>query len=148
VKGHFGSDTFYYGRGAGSNPTGVAVVSDLMRVAREIRGGSPERVSPFAHERLGEYRPVSIALQHCPYYLRFRVDDRPGIIAELAGILATKQISLEAVLQLPSDTKHNLPFVITVEPSSEQAVQEAVASMNRLPFMKEPALALPIEPPL
>jgi homoserine dehydrogenase len=54
VKGHFGSDTFYYGRGAGPNPTGVAVVSDLMRVAREIRSGSPERVSPFAHERLGE----------------------------------------------------------------------------------------------
>ncbi len=124
------------------------MVSDLMRVAREIRSGSPERVSPFAHERLGEYQPVSIALQHCPYYLRFRVDDRPGIIAELAGILATKQISLEAVLQLPSDSKHDLPFVITVEPSSEQAVQEAVETMNSLPFMKEPALALPIEPPL
>ena len=81
VKGQFGADTFYYGRGAGPNPTGVAVVSDLMRVAREIRGGSPERVSPFAHERLGEYQPVPITLQHRPYYLRFRVDDRPGIIA-------------------------------------------------------------------
>ena len=55
VKGQFGEDTFYYGRGAGSNPTGVAVVSDMMRVAREIRCGSPSRVSPFAHERLGEY---------------------------------------------------------------------------------------------
>src|SRR5579862_3946084 len=147
VKGHFGADTFYYGRGAGPNPTGVAVVSDLMRVAREIRCGSPERVSPFAHERLGEYQPVSISLQHRPYYLRFRVDDRPGIIAELAGILATKQISLEAVLQLPSDTKHNLPFVITVEPSSEQAVREAVEQMSRLDLPREPPLALPMEPP-
>src|SRR5580700_1760776 len=148
VQGKFGADTFYYGRGAGASPTGVAVVSDLMRVAREIRSGSPERVSPFAHERLGEYEPVSITLQHRPYYLRFRVDDRPGIIAELAGILASKHISLEAVLQLPSDTKHNLPFVITVEPSSEQAVQEAVETMSRLSFLKEPPLALPIEPPL
>src|SRR6266480_5841231 len=52
VKGRYGEDTFYYGRGAGSLPTGVAVVSDLMRVAREIRYGRPERVSPFAHERL------------------------------------------------------------------------------------------------
>ena len=42
VRGIFGEDTFYYGRGAGPNPTGVAVVSDLMRVAREIRSGSPE----------------------------------------------------------------------------------------------------------
>src|SRR5579872_5641657 len=54
VKGKYGEDTFYYGWGAGSLPTGVAVTSDLMRVAREIRNGSPERVSPFAHERLGD----------------------------------------------------------------------------------------------
>jgi homoserine dehydrogenase len=148
VKGHFGADTFYYGRGAGPNPTGVAVVSDLMRVAREIRSGSPERVSPFAHERLGEYQPVPITFQHRPYYLRFRVDDRPGIIAELAGILAAKHISLEAVLQLPCDTKHDLPFVITTEPSSEQAVRDAVEQMSRLDFMREPPLPLPMEPPL
>jgi len=124
------------------------VVSDLMRVAREIRSGSPERVSPFAHERLGEYQPVSITLQHRPYYLRFRVDDRPGIIAELAGILASKHIGLEAVLQLPSDTKHDLPFVITVEPTSELAIREAVEKMAKLDFLKEPPLALPMEPPL
>ena len=148
VRGQYGADTFYYGRGAGANPTGVAVVSDLMRVAREIRSGSPERVSPFAHERLGEYQPVPITFQNRPFYLRFRVEDRPGIIAELAGILASKQISLEAVVQLPCDTKNDLPFVITVEPSSEQAVREAVEHMARLPFLKEPPLALPIEPGL
>src|SRR5271167_988621 len=105
VRGTYGEDTFYYGRGAGAAPTGVAVVSDLMRVAREIRCGSPERVSPFAHERLGEYQPVSVTVQKRPYYLRFRVDDRPGIIATLAGILAGKHISLEAVLQEPCNTK-------------------------------------------
>ncbi len=126
VKGEYGEDTFYYGRGAGPLPTGVAVVSDLMRVAREIRSGSPERVSPFAHERLGEYKPVSVTLQKRAYYLRFRVDDRPGIIARLAGILAAKHISLEAVLQEPCETKHDLPFVITVEPTYEHAMREAV----------------------
>ena len=99
VKGRYGEDTFYYGRGAGPLPTGVAVVSDLMRVAREIRHGRPERVSPFAHERLGEYKPVPVTLQKRPYYLRFRVNDRPGIIAALAGILAEKHIGLEAVMQ-------------------------------------------------
>src|SRR4029079_12718325 len=70
VKGMFGEDTFYYGWGAG-HPTGVAVVSDLMRVAREIRGGVRERFSRFAHERLGENKPVSILLQRRAYYLRF-----------------------------------------------------------------------------
>lgn len=148
VKGAYGADTFYYGRGAGPHPTGVAVVSDLMRVAREIRSGSPERVSPFAHERLGEYRPIPITEQKRAYYLRFRVDDRPGIIASLAGILAGKRVSLEAVLQEPCETKHDLPFVITVEPTSEQAVREAVEEMSRLDFLLEPPLALPMEPPL
>jgi homoserine dehydrogenase len=145
VKGKYGEDTFYYGWGAGARPTGVAVVSDLMRVAREIRGGSPERVSPFAHERLGENKPVSILLQKRAYYLRFRVDDRPGIIAKLAGILASKRISLEAVLQEPCDTKHDLPFVITVEETSEQSIREAVEEMSQLDFMREEPLALPME---
>ena len=145
VKGQYGEDTFYYGWGAGARPTGVAVVSDLMRVAREIRSGSPERVSPFAHERLGDYRPVSVTLQKRAYYLRFRVEDRPGIIARLAGILASKNISLEAVLQEPCTTKDDLPFVITVEPTSEQSIREAVDEMAQLDFMREAPLALPME---
>ncbi len=145
VRGHYGEDTFYYGRGAGQRPTGVAVVSDLMRVAREILRGSPERVSPFAHERLGEYEPIPVTLQKRAYFLRFRVTDRPGIIAALAGILADKHISLDAVLQLPCEDKYNLPFAITVEPTTEQSVREAVAQMSGLEFMVEPPLALPME---
>ena len=145
VRGHYGGDTFYYGRGAGSMPTGVAVVSDLMRVAREIRSGSPERVSPFAHERLGEYKPISVLEQSRPYYLRFLVDDRPGIIATLAGILADRHISLDSVLQLPSDDKRSLPFVITVENTSERALLAAVDAMASLDFLREPPLALPLE---
>jgi len=148
VKGNYGEDTFYYGWGAGALPTGVAVTSDLMRVAREIRAGSPERVSPFAHERLGENKPVSITMQRTAYYLRFRVDDRPGILAKLAGILASKKISLDAVLQEPCDTKHDLPFVITVEPTSEQAIRDAVEEMTQLDFLKEAPFALPMVPPL
>jgi homoserine dehydrogenase len=145
VRGKYGEDTFYYGRGAGASPTGVAVVSDLMRVAREIRCGSPERVSPFAHERLGEYKPIPVTLQHSAYYLRFRVMDRPGIIASLAGVLAGKQISLEAVLQLPSDNRRDLPFVITVEPTSEQSIREALTEMSAHEFLVEPPFAMPME---
>jgi homoserine dehydrogenase len=76
------------------------------------------------------------------------VVDRPGIISTLAGILAAKHISLEAVLQLPCENKHDLPFVITLEPSTEEAVREAVEEMSRLDFLIDPPLALPMEPPL
>ena len=145
VRGKYGADTFYYGRGAGAHPTGVAVVSDLMRVAREIRSGSPERVSPFAHARLGEYCPIPIALNRSAYYLRFRVKDRPGIIAELAAALAAEKISIEAVMQLPDEDATNLPFVITVEPASESAIRAALARMEKLNFLIEPPLAMPME---
>jgi homoserine dehydrogenase len=145
VRGKYGEDTFYYGWGAGALPTGVAVTSDLMRVAREIRSGSPERVSPFAHERLGENMPVSIMFQKRAYYLRFRVDDRPGIIATLAGILMRKNIGVEAVLQEPSENRRDLPFVIIAEPTYEHSMREALEEMAQLDFMEEAPLALPME---
>jgi homoserine dehydrogenase len=145
VRGRYGADTFYYGRGAGAHPTGVAVVSDLMRVAREIRSGSPERVSPFAHARLGEYCPIPITLNRAAYYLRFRVKDRPGIIAQLAAALAAEDISIEAVLQLPEENASSLPFVITVEPTTEASIRAALARMEKLDFLTEPPLAMPME---
>ena len=144
VRGQFGEDTFYYGRGAGSRPTAVAVVSDLMRVAREIRSGSPSRVSPFAHERLGEYQPIPVTRQTSAYFLRFRVRDSPGIIARLATILAAKNVSLDAVLQIPTENWRELPFVIAVLPTSEESIREAVAEMSEQDFLLEPPLALPI----
>jgi homoserine dehydrogenase len=102
-------------------------------------------VSPFAHERLGEYKPIPITLQRSAYYLRFRVVDRPGIIASLAGVLAEKRISLRAVLQLPSENRGDLPFVITVEPTSEQSIREALAKMSANDFLVEPPFAMPME---
>ena len=63
-----------------------------------------------------------------------------------AGILAAKHVGLEAVLQEPCETKHDLPFVITTEVTTEQAMREAVGQMNRLEFLREPPLVLPMEP--
>jgi len=145
VRGDYGQDTFYYGRGAGPHPTGVAVVSDLMRVAREIRGGSHDRVSPFAHAKLENSSPVPLDSLQTAYYIRFRVKDKPGIIATLSKILAEKGISLDAVLQVPCDEKENLPFVITVEPVEESSIRAALEQMKDLDFLVEPPLALPME---
>lgn len=145
IRGAYGEDTFYYGRGAGPKPTGVAVVSDLMRVAREIRFGSPERVSPFAHERLNQYKPISAPGQLQPYFLRFRVEDKPGIIAALAAILAKKHIGIDAVLQLPREDWRDLPFVITTEPAQESSLRDALVEIRGLDFLVDAPLAMPIE---
>jgi homoserine dehydrogenase len=145
IKGAYGEDTFYYGRGAGSKPTGVAVVSDVMRVAREIRFGSPDRVSPFAHERLGVYKPLLVSTQELPYYLRFRVEDKAGIIATLATILAQHKIGIDAVLQLPREDWRDLPFVITTEPAREQAVRQAVLEISDADFLVEKPFAMLME---
>jgi homoserine dehydrogenase len=145
VRGAYSEDTFYYGRGAGSKPTGVAVVSDLMKVARDIRFGSPRRVSPFAHERLRGHRPRSITDQEQRYYLRFRVEDRPGIIAALATVLAKHRIGIDAVLQLPREDWRDLPFVITTQPAREQAIRDALVDIRDAEFLVDPPLAMPME---
>ncbi len=145
IRGAYGEDTFYYGRGAGSKPTGVAVVSDLMRVAREIRFGSPERVSPFAHERLGEYKPLSVATQTLPYYLRFRVEDKAGIIATLATILSKHNIGIDAVLQLPREDWRDLPFVVTTEPAKEESIRAAIVEIRDADFLVDSPFAMPME---
>ena len=86
-----------------------------------------------------------MTLHQSAYYLRFRVEDRPGIIANLAAALAAENISIDAVLQLPEANWRDLPFVITVEPTTEQSIRAAVARMSELNFLIEPPLALPME---
>lgn len=145
VRGAYGADTFYYGRGAGPLPTGVAVVSDLMRVARQLRPAPAHRVPPFGADGLAPAELLPIGQQQRPWYLRFRIKDRPGIIRDLSTILARQSISIDAVLQLPGQDKQNLPFVITLESSPESNVRAALEQMQTLDFMVEPPLAMPIE---
>lgn len=143
-----GGDTFYYGQGAGPAPTAVAVVSDLMAMARELRVGGAARVAPFAHVNLEPHAPVSSGTEERQFYLRFRVRDRPGILARLAAILAEQGVSIEAVLQEPHFDKQDLPFVTTIEPARRQALEAALAAMRGLDFLVDEPLSLPLEPTL
>ena len=79
-----------------------------------------------------------------PVYLRFVVRDRPGIIADLARILASHGANIEAVFQAPYEDKSALPFVITLEPVSGEALAGALAEIESLAFHVVPPLALPM----
>ena len=80
-----------------------------------------------------------------PYYLRFLVNDRVGIIAQLATALAEQQINIDAVLEDPFPGLRNLPFMISVKPTSEAAISAALEKMKGFDFLCEPPLALPME---
>jgi homoserine dehydrogenase len=77
--------------------------------------------------------------------LRFLVEDRVGIIAQIAAVLAEQHINIDAVLEEPCAETHNLPFMISVKPATEAAISTALARMKGFDFLCEPPLALPIE---
>ena len=73
------------------------------------------------------------------------MNDRPGIIAAVSGILAKHGISIEAVLQKPGYPKERLPFVMTIEACQNSLVESALGELRSLDFMVQPILSLPLQ---
>jgi homoserine dehydrogenase len=130
----------FTGRGAGGDPTAVAVLSDVLELARGVR---PE-VAPFAFARLLPPRLAGPADFVSSFALRFVVRDQPGIIASIARCLAERQVNIDAVFQAPFADKNALPFVITVEAVPEGGLLEALAAIRGLPFHAAEPAAFPM----
>jgi len=134
----------FYGRGAGGDATGAAVVSDLIEIARDLAAGqmSAKKVSGFLDSHDVEIcenpRPVS-------WYLRLTVKDQRGIVARVAEVIARQDINIDSLEQEPQMPKDRVSFVITVEPVSEPTIRRAVDAINAFEFMVEPVLLLRIE---
>jgi homoserine dehydrogenase len=77
-----------------------------------------------------------------PHYIRFLVDDRPGIVAEITGSLAREHINIRAILQKPGYPQHALPFVVTVEPCRSSAMKRAIANIRTMDCLLEEPLDL------
>jgi homoserine dehydrogenase len=136
--GKYGGETVFAGHGAGGNPTAVAIVSDLIAIARS------RSVSGIA-EHESEYAKLTVSSNFTSrHYLRFKVKDEPGIIASLAQILCRYGINIDAVFQKSGYPKSDLPFVITLEACPASQVEEALKEIAPLEFLVEPCLNLPI----
>jgi homoserine dehydrogenase len=139
--------SMYYGRGAGMMPTAVAVVSDVIEVSRNLlsssAGGTPLRVR--ARGRAAERRIRDPGELESRYYLRFGVVDRPGVLAQLAGMLGEHDISISEVVQ-EGQRQESKPVtvVVTTHRAREKNVQSALSIINRLPGVVEPTKLLRI----
>jgi homoserine dehydrogenase len=133
TSGRFGGDVVFSGHGAGGEPTAVAVVSDILAVAqRSVAVELPVRKRKVTGEFMA------------PHYLRFVVDDKPGIVAGIAGALAKVGANIDSLLQHPGHPKDRLPFVITTEPCLTSTMEKAVAAMAKMDCMLERPLCLQI----
>jgi homoserine dehydrogenase len=135
--GRFGGETVFGGHGAGGNPTAVAIVSDIVGIAKAQQG------TPFDFENSATPRSVSADFT-TRHYLRFTVKDRPGIIATLASIFSECGINIDSVLQQPGYLKSSLPFVITLEACKASLVETARTQIAELDFLVQPCVSLPI----
>jgi homoserine dehydrogenase len=132
--------SMYYGRGAGMMPTAVAVVSDVIEVSRNLlassAGGAPLRLRK--REALTERRIRAPGELQSRYYLRFGVNDKPGVLAQLAGILGEHDISISEVVQEGIRQEGQpVTVVVTTHEAREQNVQAALAIIDRLPAVLE-----------
>ena len=133
TSGEFGGDVVFSGHGAGGEPTAVAVVSDLLAVAQ---GAKAAELPVRKRQVTGEF--------FAPHYLRFVVDDKPGIVSSIAGALAKVGANIDSLLQRPGYPKHKLPFVVTTEPCLTSTIERAMNSIGKLDCMLEKPLTLQI----
>lgn len=129
--GTYGGEIVFSGHGAGGNPTAVAVLSDVLAIAH---GGCSITIASTRATVDSDFI--------VPHYIRFVVDDQPGIIAQIAGHLAEQQININAILQKPGFDRMRLPFVVTVEPCRSSALKKALEKVAQLGCLQEPPLDL------
>jgi homoserine dehydrogenase len=142
LVGAKGGNTSITGCGAGGEATGVAVLSDVVQIARAMATGGA-RSTPFGYE---DWHPSRIAAPGdnvVATYLRLVVRDRPGILGRVCTILGRHRINIDSVLQEPDCQKRHLPFVMTLEATQEKHVTRALKEIARLPFLAERPLLLP-----
>ena len=135
VEGDLVGRVLFQGQGAGSLPTSSAIVADVLDAARSIVSGPPERPSPPPQQTVS-MRPMSELRTR--YYMRMMIVDSPGVLARIAHVLGVHQISIASVIQKEADAQaQTAEIVIMTHEAQEEAVQQALQEVARLPVVAE-----------
>jgi homoserine dehydrogenase len=138
VKGDAVGPTMYYGAGAGAEPTGSAVVADLVDITR-LHTADPEHRVPhlaFQPDRMSSLKVLPMDEVVTSYYLRMQVADKPGVLADITRILADGMISIDAMVQRePAEGEQQVDIIMLTHQTKEKAVNAAIAKIEKLPVV-------------
>jgi homoserine dehydrogenase len=138
VQGDVVGQTMYYGAGAGSEPTASAVIADLVDVARMLTADPEHRVPhlAFQPDQLSSVPILPIGEVETAYYLRLRVLDRTGVLADITRILADLDISIDAMVQKePHAGEEEVDIIMLTHQTVEKRVNAAIAKIETLPVV-------------
>ncbi|MBV8148472.1 MAG: homoserine dehydrogenase [Candidatus Eremiobacteraeota bacterium] len=139
VKGDAAGVTMYYGAGAGSEPTASAVIADVIDVTRLMAAEPEERVPhlAFQPEALSDVPILPMPAVQTSYYLRLRVRDEVGVLADVARVLADAEISIDAMLQKgPAGGDGETDIVILTHRTLERNFERAIEGLLKLPTVR------------
>ncbi len=148
IKGDAVGPTLYYGAGAGSEPTASAVLADVVDVVRALTADPENRVPHLAFQpgELVDLPILPIDEVETAFYLRMQVEDRPGVAAKIAGILAESGISIEAIQQKePAENDTTVPFVMLTQRVLEKQLNQAVAAIEQLDSITGKVMRIRVE---
>ena len=145
VQGDAVGTTLYYGKGAGSEPTASAVIADLVDLARLGTADPAHRVPHLAFQpgELAATPILPIDEVVTAFYLRLRVADQAGVLAQVTSILAAQSISIDALLQRESaEGENQTDVIILTHDTVEGRMREAIGRMQQLPTVLAPIVSL------
>ncbi len=141
VEGDAVGPTLYYGRGAGDMPTGSAVVSDIVDIAKRLSSPEPVRMAePYGDVILKDMGEI-VSM----YYFRFTALDRPGVLSKISGVLGEHNISIASVIQKGRRVGGAVPLVILTHMAKEKDVLKALSEIDRLSVVADRSFFLRVE---
>jgi homoserine dehydrogenase len=146
IVGDACDDIMLYGRGAGSMPTGSAVVGDIMDIARQILIEPSRQVvpsSPATEQRPAQLQPMNSIT--CLYYFRLMALDQPGVLSQISGVLGRHRISIAQMIQRGRKKGGSVPLVIMTHTASERDVQQALVEIKALACVTEEPVLIRVE---